>query len=391
MPADARVLGGEALIDYSFVTGESEPVVKAAGELLYAGGRQMGGALEVVTVKPVSQSYLTSLWNQDAFRKEKDDTFNTLTNRYSQQFTWIILGIALAAAAFWSVVEPARALRSFTGVLIVACPCALALAAPFTLGAALRTLARRHIFVRNTDTLEALARIDTVVFDKTGTLTAAQAGEVAFVGPELSPGEGALIAAVARQSTHPLARRLAAGWERNAAAAATLTEFREIPGQGVQAQVNGTPVALGSCRWLASLGVVLPPLETATGSTVAVAIGGVFRGAFTLSSALRPETARLLQRLAERYEIALLSGDHERDRARFQALFGPRAHLQFNQSPLNKLGFIRDLQAAGRTVMMVGDGLNDAGALRQSEVGVAVVENIGALKRPLIWPALWPM
>ncbi len=378
IPADARVLGGEALIDYSFVTGESEPVAKANGELLYAGGRQTGGALEVVTVKPVSQSYLTSLWNQDAFRKQKDDTFNTLTNRYSQRFTWIILGIALAAATFWALVEPARALRSFTGVLIVACPCALALAAPFTLGAALRALARRNVFVRNTDVLEALARINTVVFDKTGTLTAAHGGEIVFTGQGLSPADAAAIAVVARQSTHPLSRRLADWLAPGAVTSPPLAKFREVTGGGVEALVDGRRVALGSRSWLEAAGVTFPAAIGTSGSTVWAAFDGSFRGVFSLGSALRPETDRLLKGLAERHEIALLSGDNERDRARFTALFGPKAHLRFNQSPLKKLGFIRDLQQSGRSVMMVGDGLNDAGALRQSDVGVAVVENIGA-------------
>ncbi len=376
IPADSRVLTGAALVDYSFVTGESEPVAKAAGELLFAGGRQAGATLEVVTVKPVSQSYLTSLWNQDAFRKEKNDSFNTLTNRYSQRFTWIILCIALAAAAYWLFRDDGlRALRSFTGVLIVACPCALALAAPFTLGAALRALARRNIFVRNTEVLEAMARVNTVVFDKTGTLTAVHGGEIVFTGAELSAAESALVAAAARQSTHPLSRRVA---DLLGETSDTVTAFHEEPGQGIEATAAGTSVQLGSRAWLESLGIQLPAAAATAGSTVWLALGGVFRGVFTLSSALRPETDRLLRSLAERHEIALLSGDNERERERFAALFGPQAHLQFNQSPLNKLGFIRDLQARPRTVMMVGDGLNDAGALRQSDVGVAVVENIGA-------------
>jgi cation transport ATPase len=182
IPADARLLEGPALIDYSFVTGESEPVEKKPGDYLYAGGRQIGGAIEVETVKAVSQSYLTSLWNQDAFRKDKAESFNALTNDYSQRFTKIVIAIALGAAAFWAWANPALSLKAFTSVLIVACPCALALAAPFALGTAQRVLGRRQVYLKNPYVLETLAQVDAVVFDKTGTLTAAGAGSVTWVG-----------------------------------------------------------------------------------------------------------------------------------------------------------------------------------------------------------------
>lgn len=374
IPADARLVSGDARVDYSFVTGEAEPVVRVPGEILYAGGRQAAGAIEVETLKAVSQSHLTSLWNQDAFRKSKDNTFNTVTNRYSRRFTWIILGIAAAAALFWAVRDPSKSVRSFTGVLIVACPCALALAAPFTLGAAMRVLARRGVFLRNAEVLETLARIDAVVFDKTGTLTAAGFGETQFDGAALSPRETAAIASLARQSTHPLS----AGVARWAAAQSpamppAVAQFREIPGSGIEGRVDGLSIRLGSASFTGT-----PETATAAGSRVHVAIDGTPRGTFTLTSRLRPETGRMIGRLSERCQLALLSGDNERELGRFQAIFNTGAQLHFNQSPLTKLAFVRDLQSNGRTVMMVGDGLNDAGALQQSDAGVAVVENIGA-------------
>src|SRR5581483_3515250 len=136
IPADARLIEGPALIDYSFVTGESEPAERRAGDRLYAGGRQIGGAITVEMTRAVSQSYLTSLWNQEVFRKERGNSLDTLTNRYSRRFTVAVLAVAVAAAVFWGFHEPARAVRSFVSVLIVACPCALALAAPFALGTA---------------------------------------------------------------------------------------------------------------------------------------------------------------------------------------------------------------------------------------------------------------
>ena len=129
---------------------------------------------------------------------------------------------------------------------------------------------------------------------------------------------------------------------------------------------------------MADAGLALPESPAEEGSTVWLAIDGELRGAFVLANAVRPDTNELLCGLGARYELALLSGDNEKERERFRGLFGEDAELHFNQSPLDKLGFIRRLQEAGKTVMMVGDGLNDAGALKQSDVGVAVVEKVGA-------------
>lgn len=420
IPADACLISGPACIDYSFVTGESEPVSKQPGDYLYAGGQQIGGAIEVETVKAVSQSYLTSLWNHEAFRKEREDNLNTLTNRYSRRFTRFVIGVAAGAALFWLASgQGARGLKAFASVLIVACPCALALAAPFALGTAQRLLARLQVFLKNALVLERMAQVDAIVFDKTGTLTASRAESVRFVpvpgGAKGEPDRGLTAAergwvrALAGSSTHPHAARInealgqsMRGWEHWSQASGasnssssssthpsefsrtkdehelSIGSFQEIPGCGVSGTVAGHSLRLGSKTWLEGQGIEVPSLELAPGSASYLAMDGRCRGAFVLANALRPEADRLLQKLGRQYEIALLSGDNERERRRFQDLFGPSARLQFNQSPLDKLGFIRRLQDAGRKVMMVGDGLNDAGALKQSDVGVAVVEKVGA-------------
>ena len=388
VPADARLIAGPACIDYSFVTGESEPVGKEPGAYLYAGGKQQGGALEIEIVKPVSQSYLTSLWDHEAFRKERDQPLQTMTNRYSRRFTLIVVAIAVGAAIFWSVSGAwSRGLRAFTAVLIVACPCALALAAPFALGTAQRALARRQVFLRNGFVIERLADIDTIVFDKTGTLTAA-ASQVEFQGPDgappnppLQPDEISALGALAAQSTHPLAMRVAE-WCGGSSDAAAARDFQETPGGGIEAVVRGQRLALGSRAWLATRGVAGVAGETVRGDATAsetwLAVDGRLRGAFRLAPALRPETRERLGRLGERFEVALLSGDHDGTAPQFRALLGDQTQLHFNQSPLQKLEYIRTRQQSGRRVMMVGDGLNDAGALSQSDVGVAVVERVGS-------------
>jgi Cu+-exporting ATPase len=378
IPADSRLVSGAAEIDYSFVTGEAEPVRRGIGDKLHAGGRQTGGMIVVETVKAVNQGYLTDLWNQETFRKEKDNTFGTLTNRYSRRFTWIILGVATASALFWMPMDGARGLKAFVSVLIVACPCALALAAPFALGSAQRILARRHIFLRNPEVIETLAQVDTVVFDKTGTLTSAVAGEVGWHGEPLMAGDRAMIRDLARQSAHPLSQRVASSLASEAAeGVAVVSGFREVPGSGVEGMSDGICWRLGSAAWLREQGMEVPELGVG-GSRVAVAKGGKHLGQFVVGGQVRTEMDGLLRGLAGSHELALLSGDNEREKERFTVLFGGGNRLHFNQSPLDKLGFIRGLQAQGRRVLMAGDGLNDAGALRQAEVGVAVVEETSA-------------
>ena len=378
IPADARLLQGPALLDYSFVTGESEPVAKLPGDYLYAGGRQLGGVIRVRTTKHVSQSYLTSLWNQPVFRKSLGDSLENLTNRYSRRFTRIILTVALAAAAYWAFANPSLSLKAFISVLIVACPCALALAAPFTLGTALRMLGRRDIYLKNPTVLEDLARVDAIVFDKTGTLTTQGKTNLRFEGTPLSAEEQGWIHSLAKHSLHPHSLRIAAALEQNRTDI-ICAPFIEKPGYGIRGMVAGHELWIGSAAWLSANGIAAIPLICDSGSVVHVAVDLHYRGSFVLGSELRSNISALFEDLSGRYQLALLSGDNERERPTFSAVFGPKAQLFFHQTPLDKLNFIKRLQKPpGKIVLMVGDGLNDAGALQQSNVGIAVVENISA-------------
>ena len=373
LPADARLVSGEACLDYSFVSGESDPVVSPAAGHLYAGGRQVGGAIEVETLKPVAQSYLATLWDNEAFRKPRNYDLDSLTNRFSQYFTKVVIGVALTAATFWAFQDAAKGLKVFISVLIVACPCALALAAPLTHGTAQRRLARLKIFLKNSLVVERMAGVDTIVLDKTGTLTCADARGVEFQGAALSAAEMDWIGSLARLSTHPYSVRIV---KSISCSILPVAAFREIPGSGIEGEVAGHKILLGSHAWISHLARG-DTRHTAGSSEVWVAIDGAIHGAFILENSLRPEVAQLIAELGGRFELALLSGDNEREAARFKNLFGDRATLKFNQSPADKLNFIRELQQRGRRVMMVGDGLNDAGALKQADVGVAVVEQAG--------------
>ncbi|HMR19602.1 MAG TPA: heavy metal translocating P-type ATPase metal-binding domain-containing protein, partial [Sphingobacterium sp.] len=207
IPADAILLKGEASIDFSFVTGESKPVGKVLGEVVYAGGRQMGGAIELEVVKAVSQSYLTRLWNNENF-KTYEKKYQTFIGFISKYFTVGLLTIALSAALFWILgADTNKAWAAFTAVLIIACPCALALSSPFTLSTALSIFDKNKLYVKNTSAIEQMAAIDTVVFDKTGTISSPNASTMYFEG-ELSKLDRDMVFSVCRNSNHPLSREI---------------------------------------------------------------------------------------------------------------------------------------------------------------------------------------
>ncbi|MGZ8940089.1 MAG: heavy metal translocating P-type ATPase, partial [Limisphaerales bacterium] len=307
IPADSTLVRGQAFIDYSFVTGEAEPVEKIEGDLIYAGGRQIGSAIEILTRKAVSQSYLTALWNQDLFTKPTNESLDTLINRYSQRFTIIVLTIAAGVAIYWSFARPELAVKALTSVLIVACPCALALAAPFTMGTALRVLARRNIFVKNAEVIERLAQVNSIVFDKTGTLTAAGAASIQFQGTALTSEEMRCIHSLTRHSTHPYAAKISEAMHGHGEDG-EVRSFLEIPGCGIEANIGGHAIAIGSSQWLRGRVAFISETPFRTGSCVQVVIDGEHRGAFLLASSIRPEVRQLIPQLSS-YELSLLSGD----------------------------------------------------------------------------------
>ncbi|GAB2781340.1 Cu+-exporting ATPase [Hymenobacter luteus] len=382
IPADAVLLRGQGQIDYSFVTGESVPVARTSGEVVYAGGRQTGEALELEVVREVSQGYLTQLWNNPAFQKEEKATLETYANRVGRYFVAVTLVLALGAVAYWQLQgQPDMALRAFTSVLVIACPCALSLATPFALGAALRALGRRQLYLKNSGVVETLGRADTIVFDKTGTLTDVKRSAVEYRGPALSPHQQQALAAVVGQSTHPLSQRLAAELPP---ALGPVESFREVPGQGLTGTVAGLEVRVGSAAFVGMEGSAPAPEAPTTESAattdglqsrVYVRVAGA-QGCYLLRNVYRAELRPVLAELSRHYRLAVLSGDNDTEQDRLRELFGPQAELHFRQSPQQKLDYIARLRQQGRTVIMVGDGLNDAGALQQADAGIALTDTL---------------
>jgi P-type Cu+ transporter len=373
IPADAVLIRGNASIDYSFVSGESTPVQKRKGELIYAGGKQTGGAIELEVAGEASQSYITQLWNNDIFRTGKN-TEHSFIHPWSRYFTLALFTVALVTLVYWWVNDTAKILPAVSAVLIVACPCSLLLSATFTYGNMLRIFGKNKLYLKNAGVIEALAKIDTIVFDKTGTLTHNDASPVSYEGVPLTGAELAAVKSITRQSSHPLSKLIYAWLPGNTEQTGVLEHFIEYTGKGIAAVVDGLDVKMGSAAFINGVEPGAIPYDT--GTHVHVMINNVLLGHFAVSSLYREGINELpgqLQRL--QFNCSLLSGDNDAERHKMEMLFGKNARLQFNQTPQQKLDYIKVLQQQQKNVLMLGDGLNDAGALMQSNVGVAVSDN----------------
>ena len=373
IPADSILIKGSASIDYGFATGESIPVQRTNGEMIYAGGKQVGSAIEVETIKDVSQSYLTQLWNNKAFKKkqehEQESRITSFANMVSKYFTFAVLALAVIAAIIW-LPNTMLAFNAFTAVLIVACPCALALSTPFALGNTLRIFGKNKFYLKNTHIIEKLAAIDTIVFDKTGTITENGASEVQFIGNPLNDAEKIIVKSSVRNSTHPLSIAIFNSFDSEITK--IIEDYGEQIGRGIYAIVDGIEVKIGSHTFVnGNYDLDLNDLST----KVFLSFNGNVKGYFRIVNKYRGGLSEIISGLERDYELALLSGDNEGEKDILQKFFNNKKELHFLQSPQNKLDFINRLQSKGKKILMIGDGLNDAGALKQSNVGISISED----------------
>ena len=369
IPVDGILISEKSEIDYSFVTGEAIPIVKQSGDKIFAGGKQIGKVIEMEVLHSVSQSYLTQLWSNDVFQKKVDQKHKTITDAISRYFTPILLLIAFAGFGYWIFFDANTAFNVFTAVLIVACPCALALTAPFTMGNVLRIMGKQKFYLKNALVIEQLAKVDTIVFDKTGTITTNKKSNISYQGIELSIEEQALIKSVLRASNHPLSRMLYDFLPETKREKVIL--FEEIPGKGIQAKIFDRQIQIGSASFVGKI-----QEEGLQQTAVHIKIDEVYCGHYIFNNEYRTGLEDLFQLLNKKYEIKILSGDNEGERPTLEKLLPNGVELVFNQKPDEKLAFIKQLQEQGKNVMMVGDGLNDAGALAQSNVGISISENV---------------
>jgi Cu+-exporting ATPase len=370
IPTDGLLVEGTALIDYSFVTGEAEPLTKNIGDKIYAGGRQKSGVIEIAVTKSVEQSYLTQLWNNEVFERKAASTFETITDTISKKFTVSILSIAVVASVIWLFIDVNTAFNVFTAVLIVACPCAIALAAPFTLGNMLRIYGRLQLYLKQDNVIEKMAKVDAVVFDKTGTLTSHHHSKIKYEGQSLTDQETNLLTSTLRASNHPLSRSLYELLNENNII--TLDDFKDETGLGVQGTKGNTTIKIGSLKYTNHQ---IQPLNN-NATQVHISINEVYKGCYVFQNSYREGMPEMFQSLSSDCKLFILSGDNDGESNFLKTLLPESAVLRFNQKPDDKLNFIKELQDKGLNIMMIGDGLNDAGALAQSNVGIAVSEDV---------------
>jgi Cu+-exporting ATPase len=370
IPADGLLNGTSAAIDYSFVSGEAALIPVKKGEKVYAGGKWNGQEGSIFLSESVSQSYLTQLWNDPAFQKEGNNVRVQLTGQISKYFTFTLFTIAILTLIYWYSIDKSIALNAFTAVLIVACPCAVALSVPFTYGNVLRILGKKYFFIKNVAAVEAISNIDTFVFDKTGTITSSQIQQSKYVGKKLSVYERNLILNLSSSSTHPVSKTIYNFFKEEDFEILNMTDWEEKTGLGLQAVIDSHQIKIGASQW------IQVPVEYREKGNVFIEIDGTYTGYLSYQRTWREGAASFMDWAKSKGETYILSGDNDNEKENLSQYFNiPVENMYFKQTPTDKLAFIKALQLKGRKVFMLGDGLNDAGALRQANFGMVISEN----------------
>ncbi|MFD1658410.1 heavy metal translocating P-type ATPase [Streptomyces caeni] len=388
VPVDADVLSGTSAVDESMVTGEPMPVTKRAGDTVIGATVNGTGSLRVRAAKVGADTMLAQIIRLVRQAQASRAPIQRLADAVSAFFVPVVIAVAIAAFALWYAVGPAPALTlalvSAVSVLIIACPCALGLATPLSVMVGTGKGARAGILIRSAEALETAHRLDTVVLDKTGTVTVgkpvltdvhAVEGVEGFTEEELLR----LVAGAEADSEHPLAAAITDGARDRGLTVPAVSGFDSVTGKGVRATVDGRALLVGTARLLADAGIAAAELTAAAdafsaqGRTpVLVAVDGQPAGVLAVADTVKDDSARAvaaLHRLGVR--TVILTGDNARTAAAIARQVGiPRVLAEV--LPEHKADEIRRLQGEGRTVGMVGDGINDAPALARADVGLAI-------------------
>jgi len=385
VPVDGVVIEGRGVVDESMVTGESLPVEKTTGDRLIGGTVNGTGSLVMRAERVGGETVLARIVQMVAEAQRSRAPVQRLVDRVSGYFVPAVLLVSVSTFLVWWLWGPeprlAHAVVNAVSVLIIACPCALGLATPMSIMVAMGRGATAGVLVKNAEVLELLEGVDTVVVDKTGTLTEGRPSLTAVV-PVEGVGEAEVLrlaASLERGSEHPLAAAIVRGAEARGLGLNPVAEFRSLTGQGVQGEIDGHRVAVGNLKVLESLGVDPAPLTghaerlRADGQTaIYVAIDGRAAGLLGVSDAIKASTPEAVAALhGQGLKVLMLTGDHWSTARAVAARLGIDA-VEAEVLPDQKVAVVKRLQEAGGRVLMAGDGINDAPALAQAEVGIAM-------------------
>ena len=384
IPVDGEVVQGYSSIDESMLTGESMPVEKAEGSLIYGATINKAGLLRFRATRVGKDTLLSQIIALVEEAQGSRAPIQRLADVVSAYFVPSVLGLAGAAFLFWLLLGPepslTYALLVMVAVLIIACPCALGLATPTAIMVGTGKGAERGVLIRSAEALEIAHKVKVVVLDKTGTLTTGQPSVANLIAVLGSEDELLKLAASAeRGSEHPLGEAIVRAAREQGIALDDVKDFEAIPGQGVQARVNGNTVALGNAALMEAKGLHLDGLDTRAvemsnqGKTpIFVASDGVVIGAIAVADTLKQEATEVVSRLHDMgMEVIMLTGDSQRTA---EAVAGRLAvdRVIAQVLPQNKADVVKELQRQGNVVAMVGDGINDAPALAQADIGIAM-------------------
>lgn len=383
--ADGIVLSGATHVDESMLSGEPLPVTKQAGSRVFAGTLNQEGSIEVQADKRSDATMLAQIIRLVQQAQGSKAPVQRLADRIAAIFVPVVLGIALLTFCLWLLIGGSAALGNALvaalSVLVIACPCALGLATPTALIAGIGRGAELGILVKDAQTLEKACTVDTILLDKTGTLTEGKASvtETHFPDDRFMAFQGVLLA-LEQRSGHPLAQAIVRHLEKQSVQAADITQFEQIPGKGVQGSWGGTLFTAGKLAWLQASGVIIDgnarqsiqEWQKNGASLLGFARDKDLLAVFALTDTLKPDAR---QAVADFHKLGItmhmLSGDNQQSAEKIADILGIR-NVHAGMLPTDKGALVASLQQNGRIVAMIGDGMNDAQALAQADVGMAM-------------------